>query len=259
MGILEIVLLVIGLVIFTLSFIIPEKKESISKEENKIAEKLVRELVGDQLSLVSLQMENIFDEKNEENMERLERRMERLSNEKILAVGEYSDTVLGDIKKSHDEVVFLYDMLNAKHKSLNELLDKVDHAKAEWNKQIDTSEHPENEEKKLVTENEPGFKPLQPKIAEVKKPQSQVRRTAVKATDKVGSRESGRTSKKLTNKVTGQGNVAIQFSKNSTMGQNSNERILKLHKEGKSNMVIAKELGLGIGEVKLVIDLFKGI
>jgi len=252
-------LLVIGLVIFTLSFIIPEKKESISKEENKIAEKLVRELVGDQLSLVSLQMENIFDEKNEENMERLERRMERLSNEKILAVGEYSDTVLGDIKKSHDEVVFLYDMLNAKHKSLNELLDKVDHTKAEWNKQIDTSEHPENEEKKLVTENEPGFKPLQPKIVEVKKPQSQVRRTAVKATDKVGSRESGRTSKKLTNKVTGQGNVAIQFSKNSTMGQNSNERILKLHKEGKSNMVIAKELGLGIGEVKLVIDLFKGI
>ena len=38
---------------------------------------------------------------------------------------------------------------------------------------------------------------------------------------------------------------------------NNNEKILKLHKQGKSNMAIAKELGLGIGEVKLVIDLFE--
>ena len=29
-----------------------------------------------------------------------------------------------------------------------------------------------------------------------------------------------------------------------------------MHEEGKSNMAIAKELGLGVGEVKLVIDLF---
>lgn len=42
-------------------------------------------------------------------------------------------------------------------------------------------------------------------------------------------------------------------------GRNSNERILELHKAGKSNMAIAKELGLGIGEVKLVIDLFQGL
>ena len=44
-----------------------------------------------------------------------------------------------------------------------------------------------------------------------------------------------------------------------TGGRNSNERILELHKAGKSNMAIAKELGLGIGEVKLVIDLFEGM
>lgn len=40
--------------------------------------------------------------------------------------------------------------------------------------------------------------------------------------------------------------------------RNSNDRILALHKEGKSNISIARELGLGIGEVKLVIDLFEG-
>ena len=38
---------------------------------------------------------------------------------------------------------------------------------------------------------------------------------------------------------------------------NNNELILKLHKQGKSNVAIAKELGLGVGEVNLVIDLFE--
>lgn len=51
----------------------------------------------------------------------------------------------------------------------------------------------------------------------------------------------------------------IQFTQGKDNGRNSNERILELHKAGKSNMAIAKELGLGLGEVKLVIDLFEGM
>ncbi len=53
--------------------------------------------------------------------------------------------------------------------------------------------------------------------------------------------------------------VDIQFDQEKDNGRNSNERILELHKAGKSNMAIAKELGLGLGEVKLVIDLFEGM
>ena len=52
--------------------------------------------------------------------------------------------------------------------------------------------------------------------------------------------------------------VDLMFDSDKNLA-NSNDRILALHKEGKSNMAIAKELGLGIGEVKLVIDLFEGI
>lgn len=53
--------------------------------------------------------------------------------------------------------------------------------------------------------------------------------------------------------------VDIRFAQGKDNGRNSNERILELHKAGKSNMAIAKELGLGLGEVKLVIDLFEGV
>lgn len=43
------------------------------------------------------------------------------------------------------------------------------------------------------------------------------------------------------------------------MEGNQNEKILKLSEEGKSVLEISKELGLGQGEVKLVIDLFQGV
>ena len=50
--------------------------------------------------------------------------------------------------------------------------------------------------------------------------------------------------------------IEIQFEPDADIGSNKS-KILELHKEGKSNMAIAKSLGLGIGEVKLIIDLFE--
>lgn len=47
------------------------------------------------------------------------------------------------------------------------------------------------------------------------------------------------------------------FSEEESGGRNSNERILELYAQGKSKVEIAKELGLGVGEVKLVIDLYR--
>ena len=44
--------------------------------------------------------------------------------------------------------------------------------------------------------------------------------------------------------------------------ENANSKrdaVLKLHRQGKSEVEIAKTLGIGVGEVKLVIDLFKGM
>lgn len=46
--------------------------------------------------------------------------------------------------------------------------------------------------------------------------------------------------------------------KEESLPENNNDKILRLHKQGMSSVDIAKELGLGVGEVKLVINLFKG-
>ena len=39
---------------------------------------------------------------------------------------------------------------------------------------------------------------------------------------------------------------------------NTNEIILEMKQNGMSIMEIARELGLGVGEVKLVVDLYQG-
>jgi hypothetical protein len=41
-------------------------------------------------------------------------------------------------------------------------------------------------------------------------------------------------------------------------GNNHNDMILALHQQGKPDVEIARDLGLGLGEVKLVIGLYKG-
>lgn len=53
--------------------------------------------------------------------------------------------------------------------------------------------------------------------------------------------------------------VNLQFGHENSGQTNHNERILEMHRMGRSNMAIAKDLGLGIGEVKLVIDLFENM
>ena len=55
-------------------------------------------------------------------------RLERLTNEKIMAVNEYSDTVLQEIHKNHEEAMFLYDMLNNKHANIKDTVSKMDKA-----------------------------------------------------------------------------------------------------------------------------------
>ena len=61
----------------------------------------------------------------ENSLDRTERAMERISNEKLSEINEYSDTVINDINKNYKEVMFMYDMLNDKHKNLTDVVSEV--------------------------------------------------------------------------------------------------------------------------------------
>ncbi len=117
MGVTEIVLLIVGGIIFILSFLIPARGEGaqLSAEAEKAQ---ARELLEQELATVRGQAEEMAGEAMSEALEKVQRTLERLSNEKIMAVSEYSDTVLAQIHKDHEEAMFLYDMLNNKQVAL---------------------------------------------------------------------------------------------------------------------------------------------
>jgi len=120
-----IVFLIIGAIIVVVSFMIPMRKEEKIDATDALAKREIEELVSLEMGSIKSHVDEVVEEAIEYAMEKTERSLERLSNEKIMAVSEYSDTVLKEIHRNHEEVMFLYDMLNDKHKNLKNTVTEV--------------------------------------------------------------------------------------------------------------------------------------
>ena len=394
---LEVALIVFGVGAFAGSFLIKGKSEE-EDEGQQIDVELIRSVIDKEMGDAKERVAEVVDETLEYAVEKTERASERISNEKIMAISEYSETVLADINKSHQEVMFLYDMLNDKHNNLKETVKHVDKtareaeeaanaaalalaAKAKEDAEVKAREQLEKEaeqkeeakrkealerasQDKEAREKEyarrqmarlilpmqqemtghrqvdlrsmdmkslainPGagkmnhsskhdaektandkpaeLKPLVVKSVEIlsadivssndMKPVSENANVSqVSAVDlqTLGSRPEDmkvvdvkpadirpvevysfaeqaphveRPEKKQAQAAALENTVSMMKQQDDVagnapadeFGENNNDRILRLHKEGLSNVDIAKELGLGVGEVKLVINLFKG-
>lgn len=233
MTLLEILLLLVGITIFIISYRLPAKKEEQLEETRQLAKEEITEQVNQELEHIRGRIEGTVDETITYAMEKTERFMDKLTNEKMMAISQYSDSVMEDIRKDHAEVLFLYDMLNDKHENVKSAAAEVDQAVKEVrqmekeNVKNTMSQTPEavSEKRGMDVNTDTG------KITETEK------KTVVPEEETKADPE-------------------IQFA-NMEM-ENRNDEILSLHREGKSNIAIAKELGMGVGEVKLVIDLFEG-
>ncbi len=237
MGILEIVLLIAGIIIFTGSFFLPLGGEKNAAIDKKAAKEEIHGLVEEEMNTVRSKMQDKMEETSEDAIEKAERSLERLTNEKIMAVNEYSDTVLQEIHKNHEEVMFLYDMLNSKHANIKDTVSKMDKAvKAAENK---TAENKTAENKAAADKNA-------------------VDKTAADKTAGTMAEEKTADTSRTESLIQPENSPEIGFMGETVQeGQNNNEKILEMHRQGKSTVAIAKELGLGVGEVKLVIDLYK--
>ena len=121
----EVALLVIGAGVFVASFIIPEKEDK-TEEVQTIDEGIIKALIEKEFAEAKERVVEVVDETLEYAVEKTERASERICNEKIMSISDYSETVLADVNKAHQEVMFLYDMLNDKHDSIKETVKQVD-------------------------------------------------------------------------------------------------------------------------------------
>jgi uncharacterized protein YbjQ (UPF0145 family) len=214
----EIVLIIIGVIFLLGSFLV---KDQLSQKDldqiSRLSEQELKIIIQNRLKNAEADMDTAIENRMDEALNITVRAMEKTSNEKIMAINEYSDTVLDSMDKTHNEIMFLYSMLNDKHKELTDLAGEL----SSFSRQMKATE--DAALKKLAQAAE--------KLGEDMQVPATVDQEAI-----------------ISESIKQQ---------NPEDEHNHNEDILFLHSVGKSDVEIAKELGIGLGVVKLVLGLYK--
>ncbi len=225
---LQIAMILIGIVCLIGSFFVSEKLSKADLEEmKKMSDEEIKVIIDSKMQEAASQIDERLQEKVDLATAQMERSGEKETNEKIMAISEYSDTVLSSMNKSHDEIVFLYDMLNEKQERVTELMKELtlmQSAVAQMEETLDdkllkTGVSMEEDAEALQQENTDTI--------EQKQTLEEAFRTQVSSNDVESDEE-----------------------------PQQNEQILSLYREGMSEVDIAKQLGRGLGEIKLVLGLF---
>lgn len=309
---LEITLILVGIVFLIGSFMVKDKlsKNDLDKIADMSAEEL-KVITEKEVKNAESAIDGMLDEHIASKTDETKRDLEKETNSKIMAINEYSDTVLDSINKSHNEIMFLYSMLNDKHEELTRLSGNIEKITAQAKKTFQPVEASKinNFSNKSVSNVKPvvNAAPVSNRQAvtesrgiassdivtgtkntasvknqnvsaqnmmsqhaaaqNIVSQNTVVRNTAVPNTVVPNMAAQNAVVKNVAVSNMTDSNTAMQSRNLSdTDAQsgrvydiseiNHNPQILRLYKSGKNIVEIAKELGLGKGEVKLVIDLY---
>ena len=229
------ILLLIGVVFMIGSFFVTEKLSP--SELNQIAELSEEELkriIDRGLKNAETRIEDAIDEQVDQSSEKVDRSLEKVTNDKIMAISEYSDTVIESMNKTHNEIMFLYSMLNDKHTELTGMAADLQRLAADVRSL---------EEKAPLTA---------PQAA----PERAAAVSAVSAVTPVPV-ETADTTERDTAAAPAEQKEEMPETEE-TKQEGLHAEILKLKKLGITEVQIAKKLGIGIGEVRLVNGLYRG-
>ena len=235
---LEITLIVIGVVFLVGSFFVSDKLSQKDVDQiAKMSEEELRVILDRQLEKAKAEIQNAIETGIDETTEETKRALEKETNDKINGISEYSDTVLESINKSHNEIMFLYSMLNDKHKDVTDLAAKL--------QKLTTNLH--DVEQQMTEKTLRAQARLQQPEPAIEKP-VKVQKKEIPVEKKVKPE-----SIKKAVEVKKKPETDTEIN-----DKNDNDAILRLHAEGKSDVEIAKLLDRGLGEVRLVIGLHRG-
>ena len=280
-------LIVIGIIAIVVSYFISEK----SAEERM--KKAVDELVlgeGTKQTLIRQAKDTVEEALNgmsEEIAGKAEIQLEKLSNEKIMMVHEYADTVLEEIGKNHQEVMFLYSMLDDKDrevkntvkeaqkmvKSMRELGQRQEYAIKQAEAAIEYLEAEnskiQEERKSLAQKFESDLDLEENGNGEKKEESSEQSKRLERNLEKNSERKRRKRSRKKNQEKKWETmefvpNEEEYFQENQSEAllteieekEDKRNQIIRLYQQGKSKLEIAKELKLSMGEISLVIDLY---
>lgn len=234
---LEIALIVIGIVCIVGSFFFTEKLSSSDIDLiKKMSEKEVKILVENELRSADEEIKNTISDKLQESVSSLEAETDRNTNEKLLSLNEYSDTVLESINKSHDEVLFMYSMLNEKQEKVTELTSELSTLESNLRGMKESVDEAVRElDQRSISA-----------AGQEQQKEDQIRQEKIDA-DVRSLKEAFQSQLDEEKK---------QMQDGGASSEEQNRQILQMHSEGYSEVEIAKKTGRGLGEIKLVLGLF---
>lgn len=258
MTVIEIVLLIIGMIFILASFWVAEK---LSPDELKHISELSKEEMGvmleHELEKSKQRVVDIVENTIDDSKDRTERALEKQTNEKIMAINEYSDTVIEKINKTHNEIMFLYSMLNDKHTELTDFTSGL-------TQQLQDLKSQEEEMTSYYLSQIKNQIPQNPKPAPNRAEPVSIKPSAAKPSFQDTQAESSAPASAAESVQASQAaeeasvQTAADTDANTEEEMNVKDEIIRLYEEGRDSVAIAKKLGLGVGEVRLILGLYKG-
>ena len=294
MDIIVIICLIIGVGCIGARFFIKEKADIDNHEKEKIAEEIRgRALSEDSVKKVMTRVEKGFSEKlsaiSEDKLGGFADKMSEIANDKMLAINDMSGQLMEKIEQNHKEVIFLYDMLNEKSDYLKDFSAKIDGLRHELEREEERIKALNNDlDDKMIKVKEVRQTVIAKPVAPVEVKQEKSRRVptgieqakaAIKPAEVPAQAKNLVKMKKEVEDIPSDINDIfdtderdifkdaevpeiteeideIDLSPELTEELSTNDKILKMHSEGKSVMEISKELGMGQGEVQLILGLY---
>ena len=232
----EVALLLIGVVFILGSFFIIEKLSPTELSRvAELSEEELRMVMDRELETAGAKISDMADEAVDLSISQIQRKMEKDTNEKIMAISEYSDSVMDKLQKTNNEVTFLYSMLGDKHTELNACMAQMKDFLAEC-----------REVQAQVELANAQFQESQGRL--LQHAEAAEKENAAEEPEKSNSEE------------------AFEFLQDALPQELSEEErssrvreeILERYHSGAELKDIARDLGLGYGEVKLIVELYKG-
>lgn len=233
--------IVIGIICIVASFLIKDKshlsEEEMGKIENEIrsmilTEKSIDSIISGVKAQFNLRLEDLVSEKVVQTEDYLNEK----SNEKMIAFNEMYEGMIEKIEHNHKEVLFLYDMLNQKGEELKAFTSQIEGMRKGL----------QEEEKKLIMT----YQLINKKMKVING--GEVNKKTKERLENNGEKSINQLGKKVERKKSDDGSEHVNIESSDKI----NERIFALNDEGKSITEISKELGIGKGEVSLILGLF---
>ncbi len=263
-----IILIIIGIIcIFTSCFAVSKS----DKNEEKITDGVKDELSEKDKEHIRELVDSYMHEYIESKLPEIEERINQFLDNKTNILSEYVDAIKEDLKQNSNEVSIMYNMINDKQKEIKLTATLVDEYKKGVEKMIsDNRKEKDAPDKSVVNdkENAPTESDIERETDFKQETEFQEKEDS-KAEDETQAEinESGfkdETDEENVNKNHDIDNddkydeYADEFAENYDegidAGDNVEESVMNMYKSGLSILEIGRTLGLGVGEVKKIVD-----